>query len=126
MIRRPPRSTRTDTLFPYTTLFRSHAVPDDLPIGRTMKPASTISVRDGHAIVKAGEFIEARFGAGSSPSLAARKTLAPLISQASGEPLRQTSHVIANTHHTRPHYAKERISDTHYQYQSVNIQIPTN
>src|SRR3546814_15237590 len=29
MIRRPPRSTRTDTLFPYTTLFRSH----DLLVG---------------------------------------------------------------------------------------------
>src|SRR3546814_1340837 len=29
MIRRPPRSTRTDTLFPYTTLFRS-TVRDDL------------------------------------------------------------------------------------------------
>src|SRR3546814_979417 len=27
MIRRPPRSTRTDTLFPYTTLFRSDAAP---------------------------------------------------------------------------------------------------
>src|SRR3546814_15217607 len=26
MIRRPPRSTRTDTLFPYTTLFRSTAI----------------------------------------------------------------------------------------------------
>src|SRR3546814_15641600 len=26
MIRRPPRSTRTDTLFPYTTLFRSYKV----------------------------------------------------------------------------------------------------
>src|SRR3546814_19901118 len=26
MLRRPPRSTRTDTLFPYTTLFRSTAV----------------------------------------------------------------------------------------------------
>src|SRR3546814_3922884 len=26
MIRRPPRSTRTDTLFPYTTLFRSQLV----------------------------------------------------------------------------------------------------
>src|SRR3546814_6602204 len=26
MIRRPPRSTRTDTLFPYTTLFRSYAL----------------------------------------------------------------------------------------------------
>src|SRR3546814_1239802 len=32
MIRRPPRSTRTDTLFPYTTLFRSHtAAAPDLP-----------------------------------------------------------------------------------------------
>src|SRR3546814_4637958 len=27
MIRRPPRSTRTDTLFPYTTLFRSIELP---------------------------------------------------------------------------------------------------
>src|SRR3546814_13262594 len=27
MIRRPPRSTRTDTLFPYTTLFRSEEEP---------------------------------------------------------------------------------------------------
>src|SRR3546814_9398368 len=27
MIRRPPRSTRTDTLFPYTTLFRSDVIP---------------------------------------------------------------------------------------------------
>src|SRR3546814_4341704 len=27
MIRRPPRSTRTDTLFPYTTLFRSRSQP---------------------------------------------------------------------------------------------------
>src|SRR3546814_14940593 len=39
MIRRPPRSTRTDTLFPYTTLFRSdvrvgrlvHVLPDWRP-----------------------------------------------------------------------------------------------
>src|SRR3546814_6807418 len=30
MIRRPPRSTRTDTLFPYTTLFRSVAVVADV------------------------------------------------------------------------------------------------
>src|SRR3546814_11446450 len=31
MIRRPPRSTRTDTLFPYTTLFRSARPPCPLP-----------------------------------------------------------------------------------------------
>src|SRR3546814_14070295 len=30
MIRRPPRSTRTDTLFPYTTLFRSVGIALDL------------------------------------------------------------------------------------------------
>src|SRR3546814_14237165 len=29
MIRRPPRSTRTDTLFPYTTLFRSKSWPSE-------------------------------------------------------------------------------------------------
>src|SRR3546814_4655332 len=33
MIRRPPRSTRTDTLFPYTTLFRSIASPAPQAIG---------------------------------------------------------------------------------------------
>src|SRR3546814_18297514 len=30
MIRRPPRSTRTDTLFPYTTLFRSDRLKRDI------------------------------------------------------------------------------------------------
>src|SRR3546814_8986738 len=31
-IRRPPRSTRTDTLFPYTTLFRSPVPVSELPV----------------------------------------------------------------------------------------------
>src|SRR3546814_2358530 len=34
MIRRPPRSTRTDTLFPYTTLFRSHEEKQEIPCFR--------------------------------------------------------------------------------------------
>src|SRR3546814_7511746 len=40
MIRRPPRSTRTDTLFPYTTLFRSPGVPlaDPRPRPRLLGP----------------------------------------------------------------------------------------
>src|SRR3546814_12123157 len=33
MTRRPPRSTRTDTLFPYTTLFRSGNIYDDRASG---------------------------------------------------------------------------------------------
>src|SRR3546814_4553199 len=40
MIRRPPRSTRTDTLFPYTTLFRSLRKAASLPCG--LSPAYAI------------------------------------------------------------------------------------
>src|SRR3546814_13111552 len=37
MIRRPPRSTRTDTLFPYTTLFRSIAsIGETKALGRVV------------------------------------------------------------------------------------------
>src|SRR3546814_8603351 len=42
MIRRPPRSTRTDALFPYTTLFRSEDVPQDqldyIPLNAELSP----------------------------------------------------------------------------------------
>src|SRR3546814_4269843 len=51
MIRRPPRSTRTDTLFPYTTLFRSRRAPH-------ARPATT---RRG--TTKARRFRESRRGA---------------------------------------------------------------
>src|SRR3546814_2075086 len=44
MIRRPPRSTRTDTLFPYTTLFRSNRVAWTLP-QRTRDPRRRSHVR---------------------------------------------------------------------------------
>src|SRR3546814_16487667 len=53
MIRRPPRSTRTDTLFPYTTLFRSigarHVVITDvndyrLNLARDMGATRTVNV----------------------------------------------------------------------------------
>src|SRR3546814_9791020 len=49
MIRRPPRSTRTDTLFPYTTLFRSDAVQDVL---RGVEPRAALvgrRIEDGDA-----------------------------------------------------------------------------
>src|SRR3546814_19339123 len=40
MIRRPPRSTRTDTLFPYTTLFRSQLPP----IGERLPTVPLVSI----------------------------------------------------------------------------------
>src|SRR3546814_3203947 len=39
MLRRPPRSTRTDTLFPYTTLFRSAQLDEDAPPVVIVRPA---------------------------------------------------------------------------------------
>src|SRR3546814_7160866 len=51
MIRRPPRSTRTDTLFPYTTLFRSAlpAWPAVLGRHRHRRGAGAAAHRRAHA-----------------------------------------------------------------------------
>src|SRR3546814_6637007 len=48
MIRRPPRSTRTDTPFPYTTLSRSVPVPQQIAdqAGILMHPAGVAAVGD--------------------------------------------------------------------------------
>src|SRR3546814_3189303 len=45
MIRRPPRSTRTDTLFPYTTLFRSMGAALDV-----FHSAAATLVREANAV----------------------------------------------------------------------------
>src|SRR3546814_14818737 len=46
MIRRPPRSTRTDTLFPYTTLFRS--LPERSPRTAETRAATPARSRSAH------------------------------------------------------------------------------
>src|SRR3546814_8726331 len=47
MLRRPPRSTRTDTLFPYTTLFRSEKALS--AIARLVAPRASVW-RDGRRV----------------------------------------------------------------------------
>src|SRR3546814_762499 len=49
MIRRPPRSTRTDTLFPYTTLFRFPVVKFFNPLGAATWLATELG-RDGDTL----------------------------------------------------------------------------
>src|SRR3546814_12930537 len=51
MIRRPPRSTRTDTLFPYTTLFRSRLEPAVSGLGAVHSPSTGIV--DSHGLMLA-------------------------------------------------------------------------
>src|SRR3546814_8149044 len=48
MIRRPPRSTRTDTLFPYTTLFRSDAAHGRLRAGDPDEGRPAVARRADH------------------------------------------------------------------------------
>src|SRR3546814_5386128 len=47
MIRRPPRSTRTDTLFPYTTLFRSIVAGFAPQRGRKSRNPASVARRRG-------------------------------------------------------------------------------
>src|SRR3546814_1954539 len=72
MIRRPPRSTRTDTRFPYTTLFRSlrHA-----PCHKILAPSSALRMElsdiprtpsPGHPVGDAGHVMTLSGGGGSS------------------------------------------------------------
>src|SRR3546814_13504102 len=76
MIRRPPRSTRTDTLFPYTTLFRSECVivvfrsqvhaQRGVAIG-ICRADSSVGEAGNIAVILAGEQCrQARLGGGGS------------------------------------------------------------
>src|SRR3546814_4344494 len=72
MIRRPPRSTRTDTLFPYTTLFRSSSLASSAGGFATIAPAFS-----------------------NGPSLAAnamRRAIAPPIRKRAAKPLSRSDH----------------------------------
>src|SRR3546814_12116330 len=58
MIRRPPISTRTDTLFPYTTLFRSAQsllAADQAAFGGAPPFAHRGDEQDGHRMLRAGD-----------------------------------------------------------------------
>src|SRR3546814_13256274 len=63
MIRRPPRSTRTDTLFPYTTLFRSR-------MGRT----KTLALGLALLMIPAGALAQAVAPAPAAPAAAVPET----------------------------------------------------
>src|SRR3546814_972111 len=65
MIRRPPRSTRTDTLFPYTTLFRSEW--RDLNATRVLR-----EFRDGEGFLYLGRAYRLRLVSGQEQPLSLR------------------------------------------------------
>src|SRR3546814_7914080 len=72
MIRRPPRSTRTDTLFPYTTLFRSREARTQ-SIDRASRLSGSAAVQDGDAAIPGGP------GAGRTGARARRAGCGPPV-----------------------------------------------
>src|SRR3546814_2701488 len=78
MIRRPPRSTRTDTLFPYTTLFRSRHFHQE--VVRVLPIDERFAIRRPPACEKDGiaalshQRIQRRHGAKLEPRSAAQRT----------------------------------------------------
>src|SRR3546814_10820178 len=52
MRRRPPRSTRTDTLFPYTTLFRSQELERLQPVQRIRRRIAVVRIRKGDELLE--------------------------------------------------------------------------
>src|SRR3546814_15838232 len=97
MIRRPPRSTRTDTLFPYTTLFRSRACWFKSGLGHHLSPYTHQSKypfcrmsasRAGPAGCqpKAARVLALDVG----PSMAAKRAIQPKCADASPVPDRKS------------------------------------
>src|SRR3546814_19082631 len=96
MIRRPPRSTRTDTLFPYTTLCRSAYFRlearfkdsrDGLPIFLATGNRASLNLVDPQPIKQAGN-LDLRFAVQDNPGLllpvtqgAIRKTPSPVAAR---------------------------------------------
>src|SRR3546814_1412996 len=98
MIRRPPRSTRTDTLFPYTTLFRSHPSTGKDPGRRRRRWRAAGTGRSGWA---------ARGGAWRDPAGSGQRSDCSIT----GTPAQAAAHrIVRSEEHTSELQSLMRIS----------------
>src|SRR3546814_14238150 len=90
MIRRPPRSTRTDTLFPYTTLFRSCDSASILRTAPFVPPGEAL----GDALFKAAidGAVEVRGRHAVGPVIIARKAVGRIMVVAVARAITQIFH----------------------------------
>src|SRR3546814_13433899 len=91
MIRRPPRSTRTDTLFPYTTLFRSsvgEAGPAGIPLVEMHRHPDRFGARMGIAQHRRAEIDRVHLGIREMRGIYGRRAArrAPHVQDVAGFP----------------------------------------
>src|SRR3546814_20140572 len=86
MIRRPPRSTRTDTLFPYTTLFRSPEARQSDALGNLAVPvpSARLTVPCGTSVLFGNDFGAGRLGAADKGAFAVEDRLQKAQQRAAG------------------------------------------
>src|SRR3546814_7317016 len=113
MIRRPPRSTRTDTLFPYTTLFRS---PDDR---NPAMPSRHHHFRDFHrALLQRLAAVRGRLSLCADQAAAAKWWLSM--------PMRSEEHSSELQSLMRISYAVFCLKKTHFSIADTTTQITRN
>src|SRR3546814_20803737 len=100
MIRRPPRSTRTDTLFPYTTLFRSHCLKET---------GSRITASQNRRARQAGKQAECANAFGRAYDRHDLERTGATDGKQSLQLLDQTLHLPVNPHSSRDHPPSPRV-----------------
>src|SRR3546814_16516352 len=104
MIRRPPRSTRTDTLFPYTTLFRSSSSPGPPPPSPSYSPTRVTPLYAWYALTRT--WYVPSCGVGNShtselPALYGRQSYTESVASSAHFTYRSASHVAPEMVKTR-------------------------
>src|SRR3546814_11593344 len=96
MIRRPPRSTRTDTLFPYTTLFRSRRIarPAGLLILMRLESAAARQLEVDLFLEQAGGFPQELFDRSTQSAVANQIVERRMIRTEILDPLADAARVI--------------------------------
>src|SRR3546814_4243762 len=120
MIRRPPRSTRTDTLFPYTTLFRS-ARPDRNP---SLLPMSAIQWP--HPILHKAIWAKRRRSEEHTSELQSLMRISYAVFCLKKENHNATPSLTRITNLSQPHHTLHNIFNNNKHVQTTRIdQIPT-
>src|SRR3546814_7396268 len=118
-IRRPPRSTRTDTLFPYTTLFRSGQLA-----GVYIRTADTVTFDRDDIRTAQSQLSKLGFDAGPADGIMGRRTRSALAARSEEhtselQSLMRISYAVFCLKKKKKHTTTESVHNTHKHTTSI-------